>query len=686
MTRDIALGNPAERPEEDAFNRMPFCVALANRIANLNNDEGAAVIGLYGKWGYGKSTVLNFVKHHLEQNYAERVSVISFNPWLFTEQKDLLLVFFKILEEARNSKKTGVKIAADLATRFSGIFGMVPIVGNGLAKLIEQIGGEAKPSLQDRQAAQKEVSENDTTIVILIDDVDRLDRQEVMLILKLVRLNSNLPRLVYLLAFDDEIISVVAGSAYGDTPSAGREFLEKIVQFPFVIPALGQERLSAYVMELARKACEQAAIELDVTDWSAFSGVVKSEFSLRLRTPRQAIRYAAALEFALPMLRGEVNPVHQMVIEGIRILYPEVYGFIRDNIRLMTDSSLFSERDEKIDERLQETRSDKNAAKALVEFFFTQHRENSHIPRALSDTRYFYRYFEYSVRPSDILESEIENILQLLSEDASCSEPLRVLLERDAEVTLNLLHEELQRGSILSRNRLVEALMLASKSATPNPYHSSAAAKKTAWLCAYALLDDPGRPEKNEKMREIRYEIKRDAIKKALASECNPVLLPLLLREISNQNSEEGFKNFRLEEVDLASCENVVSLRLQNYATEFISDLYRVGSDGHCLFESWRRYDSDSFRTWFEGRLLHEPSEAQKLLDYFSRDSIELILLAHSYQVSRWVDSGRLLDATRICYDIKAPFSGQGSPFEEILKIYQSDPNRFTRRSEQSIL
>jgi hypothetical protein len=94
MSRDIDLGNPAVHPDEDEFNRWPFSRALADRVVALGSTEGAPVVGLYGKWGYGKSSVLNFIKHHLEQEHAGKVVLFEFNPWFFTSQEELLAAFF----------------------------------------------------------------------------------------------------------------------------------------------------------------------------------------------------------------------------------------------------------------------------------------------------------------------------------------------------------------------------------------------------------------------------------------------------------------------------------------------------------------------------------------------------------------------------------------------------------------
>jgi predicted KAP-like P-loop ATPase len=210
---------------------------------------------------------------------------------------------------------------------------MLPWAGGGLKSLAEQVGNKlAEYPLENQRARMVEIMGYGTrTVVVLIDDLDRLDRNEIMTMLKLVRLTGNLPHVVYVLAFDDEMVAQAAGSEYGNNRESGRHFLEKIVQFPFAIPAVGQERLVNYVLRHARNATDHSGIILGETDWSAFRDLTHHSLSRRLSTPRQAIRYGSALEFALPILKDEVNPLQQMVVEGLRILFPELYVDIRDN-------------------------------------------------------------------------------------------------------------------------------------------------------------------------------------------------------------------------------------------------------------------------------------------------------------------------------------------------------------------
>ncbi len=54
------IDEPIKTKDEDQLNRYPIAQRIVKTIA-VRNDPSSLVIGLYGEWGEGKSTVLNFV-------------------------------------------------------------------------------------------------------------------------------------------------------------------------------------------------------------------------------------------------------------------------------------------------------------------------------------------------------------------------------------------------------------------------------------------------------------------------------------------------------------------------------------------------------------------------------------------------------------------------------------------------
>ncbi len=330
MARDTALDHPAELEEEDEFNRWPFSKRLADTIVGFDGSQGAPVLGLFGTWGSGKTTVLNFVRAALKIKYSRRVAVFQFNPWLFRDTDSLLQEFFSGLAATVEATLPKIgKTAGELITRYGGAFRAVPLVGGGVADVIQNLGKEfsADSTHAQRDRLTKIMGSAERKVIVLIDDLDRLDRDEIMTMLKIVRLAANFPNVIYLLAFDEERVGRVAGQAYGEL-SDGRQFLGKIIQYPFSLPAISPQKLADYVVNHARTACDAVEIEIDTNTWNEFDKFCYDTLLARLNTPRQAIRYSNALRFALPMLKGEVDAFDQMIVEATRILFPDLYSLL----------------------------------------------------------------------------------------------------------------------------------------------------------------------------------------------------------------------------------------------------------------------------------------------------------------------------------------------------------------------
>jgi predicted KAP-like P-loop ATPase len=143
MLGSEGLDNPKSDPKADAFNRWPFSKRIADTIAGFDSRDGAPVIGIFGRWGYGKSTVLNYIKRELEESYGNEILILDFNPWLFKTSDELITAFFTELANKLNqSLGTAAQEIGRLLQKGSGAFGLIPGVGSGLSKLTEQLGKE----------------------------------------------------------------------------------------------------------------------------------------------------------------------------------------------------------------------------------------------------------------------------------------------------------------------------------------------------------------------------------------------------------------------------------------------------------------------------------------------------------------------------------------------------------------
>lgn len=109
ISQNYSSDSPVSNKVDDKFSRWTFSERIA-QVISRRNDSSSIVIGLYGVWGDGKTSVLNFIEKALESD--DNVICIRFNPWRFGSEEKLLMEFFSNIAEAldQNLLNTGDKL------------------------------------------------------------------------------------------------------------------------------------------------------------------------------------------------------------------------------------------------------------------------------------------------------------------------------------------------------------------------------------------------------------------------------------------------------------------------------------------------------------------------------------------------------------------------------------------------
>lgn len=317
---------------QDRFNRAPFARRIAHTIVS-RADPTSIVIGLFAPWGDGKTSVLEMMAESLDASSG--AIVVRFNPWHFQSEESLLRGFFATLADGLGKSLPKLKEQAGEVLKKYGA--LLSLGAPGLAQAAKGLGDAlSNVGLEElKRRVESLLSASGKRLVILIDDIDRLDRHETHSIFKLVKLSANFKHTCYVLAFDEEVVSAALGERYGaGGQEAGRAFLEKIIQVPLHLPPADTIGLRLLAFEGAEKALKQADITLEQGRVDAFLRHFVDGIEPRLQNPRLAKLYANALSFALPLLKGEVDIVDLMLIEGVRVFYPKLYESIRDQSHL----------------------------------------------------------------------------------------------------------------------------------------------------------------------------------------------------------------------------------------------------------------------------------------------------------------------------------------------------------------
>jgi len=321
---------PIKNAEDDKLNRSGFSSDLARAIMNRDISEGF-VIGMYGKWGSGKTSVINMVLdqlRNLSKGKSDAPIILEFNPWLCSDPKQLVSQFFKQLSATIEKSRDYLTNVCGYMDSYAEVFdlaGELPNVG-GLFKLLGKWRSKkAAEHNGNLQAIKNKISENleqhKVRLVVTIDDIDRLSNSEIVSVFQLVKALADFPYATYLLAFDRDIVSKALSEVQkGD----GNEYLEKIIQAPFELPASNPEDIwSIFTHRLTNILGDQKSDDWDDEYWSDLF-----YYGLRhyLKTIRHVIRFTNTLALKYSIVKEEVNVLDFIALTCLQVFEPTVYA------------------------------------------------------------------------------------------------------------------------------------------------------------------------------------------------------------------------------------------------------------------------------------------------------------------------------------------------------------------------
>ncbi|MBP7806212.1 hypothetical protein KA057_00870 [Candidatus Gracilibacteria bacterium] len=182
------------------------------------------VFGLNGPWGVGKSSFLKLCQNWWNEHCASKPIVYKFNPLQHNIKDDLLNIFVNGLVSSIQ-KDVFIPEIRPLISRYSRLIReMKPFNIFGW----DITGFENNYLLDDAFDDLSHVLERtDKKIIIIVDDLDRLEISEIKSILYLLRKCFSLPNITYILCYDLENISLV--ESLNGSHEKLSEFLEKFV-------------------------------------------------------------------------------------------------------------------------------------------------------------------------------------------------------------------------------------------------------------------------------------------------------------------------------------------------------------------------------------------------------------------------------------------------------------------------
>lgn len=334
------------------------------------------VVGIEGAWGSGKSSLVHLARHQWEMMEGDKKPVIvDFNPWLVGERDALLVSLFDDLRrkidgikleagDATGTSFTAVKDAiktADQITAKLKSFGrrLTPLryVAEGVSyfDLIPGATLAAKTLKKIEEASQQpdiELEESTESlidlkadlddalgtlnrrIIVIIDDLDRLEPKEIMEILRLVRSVADFKNVTYVLCYDGAIVTEAINSAMAIQD--GGRFLEKIVQLEINIPRpesfalrrMFQSQLADLIPDLDEEAQDRMRHVID--RWGG----------RYLTTPRLVHKVMDSIRFAWPNLAAKVDAADYVFLQLLKAGNRQYYDWVESYVTTVVSMEL----------------------------------------------------------------------------------------------------------------------------------------------------------------------------------------------------------------------------------------------------------------------------------------------------------------------------------------------------------
>lgn len=416
--------DPIDDKSQDTLDRSAYAERLASLIGRSFLPKSSTVFGLVGSWGSGKTSILKLVEKEL--NGAGDYEVVWFTPWAANDVDGILADFYGALSTAlpRKNRRRARRAFASMLRLAAPATNLLPAGGTVASSAVTATAdalAKTPPWSKAFADASNEVVKARRRILVIVDDIDRLQGNELLSVLKVVRLLGRFPGVQYLLAYDHESLShtLMSIGAARNLAEAAR-FIEKIVQHPTPVPALVAAQLIRRLSNGMETIFSRRRPELS-------SPLKQNDYLLPivtrlLTTPRAVDRYLALLDYELGVHKpGEVNDDDVAAIAVLRCVNPALvtrlpqYEYELTSGMQPNSSRAFEREDAKfsVDTLLSDLDSPSHELpelKRLLNEIFPKTSESVHLtrPRGVGDQNYFKRYFAMGILSEhDLADSDV---------------------------------------------------------------------------------------------------------------------------------------------------------------------------------------------------------------------------------------------------------------------------------------
>ena len=306
---------------EDKFGYYADTAQFLERIISNKNlyENSSLVIGLIGAWGMGKTSYLNMLAEYAKINGG--INVVKFNPWQSNSYEQMTVDFFTSI---RSAVGENLQIQKNIDRYTQAI--VKANIGT-LSKIISALSHIKTKSLQDQfDELNSKIKANDNLILVLIDDLDRLNKEEILNVFKLMRVNANFGKVIFIVAYDSKYVKRTLSPEIKDIDS----YLEKIFPCPYNLPHIPNDKLVNHCKDLIEKILILKTD--DKKHIATFFKLISNNITMR-----NSARVANRVAYSIGNLKDDngdlfLNLSDYLTISYIQIIAPGIYEALQETL------------------------------------------------------------------------------------------------------------------------------------------------------------------------------------------------------------------------------------------------------------------------------------------------------------------------------------------------------------------
>ena len=292
VTPQVFSDKPLGADDEAEFQFDTYSDTLARLILSRDT-QVPLTISISGEWGSGKTSLMRILQDKLNatqkskdrkelsfvhadelKDYDKRFRpcrTVWFNPWKYSRQEEMFVALTELVLREMEKKGFLQKVRAALADPKQKKFNLFGFSISAITQILSMGQMELDTSKYQEESRFRQhwafydefqdffkglidqFVEAEGVLVVLIDDLDRCLPSKIVQVLESTKLFMDQPRCVFVLGADYTMVAKAVQAHYEETKLeglGGDEYLDKVVQVQFELPAIRPADIEEYVKNL----------------------------------------------------------------------------------------------------------------------------------------------------------------------------------------------------------------------------------------------------------------------------------------------------------------------------------------------------------------------------------------------------------------------------------------------------